>query len=297
MERLVKDLLSSPVIPQTFPAEEVEAARTSILSLSSIVPKLQSTLRVGVEQLFNQLLRPKLRTLLADVYKDVSYVLDDDAYAAAEYQDVVRKRFIRAWEGLAEGYKVRCGVIETFKNVDLIRMMLKDTLTENNYRLFFGLALDVLIRPWEKLVLGQKYNEVLPTFPSLFAQDTFYKLTSLFSLTSQLGAVRFDRDLRAITTYLSSQTAFGDVRDKFVRLQQIATLLNLDQVCLCFGSSFYSLYLLSPDGELGGGRGRILQWFWDHVEVERAGSTDSRWTQAIRVTSPPFPFAIEHMSA
>ncbi|KAI0290488.1 COG4-domain-containing protein [Russula brevipes] len=183
MERLVKDLLSASAIPQAFPAEDVEAARKSISSFSSIVPKFQSTLRVGVEQLFNQLLRPKLRTLLADVYKDVSYVLDDDAYATAEYQDIVRKRFIKAWEGLAEGYK--------------------DTLTENNYRLFFGLALDVLIRPWEKLVLSQKYNE--------------------------LGAVRFDRDLRSITTYLSSQTAFGDVREKFVRLQQIATLLNLDQ--------------------------------------------------------------------
>lgn len=48
------------------------------------------------------------------------------------------------------------------------------------------------------------------------------------SLWSQLGAIRFDRDLRAITTYLSSQTAFGDVREKFLRLQQIATLLNLD---------------------------------------------------------------------
>jgi hypothetical protein len=117
MERLVKDLLSSPVIPQTFPVEEVDAARTSISSLSSIVPKFQSTLRVGVEQLFNQLLRPKLRTLLADVYKDVSYVLDDDSYVAAEYQDVVRKRFIKAWEGLAEGYKVRCGVIETYKTL------------------------------------------------------------------------------------------------------------------------------------------------------------------------------------
>jgi hypothetical protein len=108
MDRLVKDLLAAPVIPQTFPAEEVEAVRASISSFSSLVPKFQSTLRVGVEQLFNQLLRPKLRTLLADVYKDVSYVLDDDAYAAAEYQDVVRKRFIKAWEGLAEGYKVRC---------------------------------------------------------------------------------------------------------------------------------------------------------------------------------------------
>jgi len=45
---------------------------------------------------------------------------------------------------------------------------------------------------------------------------------------SELGAIRFDRDLRSITTYLASQTAFGDVREKFTRLQQISTLLNLD---------------------------------------------------------------------
>jgi conserved oligomeric Golgi complex subunit 4 len=60
-----------------------------------------------VEQLFNQLMRPKLRTLISDVYKDVSYVLDDDAYSAAEYHDVVRKRFIRSWDSLVEVYKVR----------------------------------------------------------------------------------------------------------------------------------------------------------------------------------------------
>ena len=61
-------------------------------------------------------------------------------------------------------------------------------------------------------------------------------LTPPLPLFLQLGAVRFDRDLRAITTYLSSQTAFGDVREKFVRLQQIATLLNLDQVRVFFFS-------------------------------------------------------------
>jgi hypothetical protein len=59
-----------------------------------------------VEQLFNQLMRPKLRNLITDVYKDVSYILDDDSYSAAEYQDVVRKRFVKAWEGLVDGYKV-----------------------------------------------------------------------------------------------------------------------------------------------------------------------------------------------
>ena len=37
-----------------------------------------------MEQLFNQLLRPKLRTFISDIYKDTSYVLDDDAYTAAE---------------------------------------------------------------------------------------------------------------------------------------------------------------------------------------------------------------------
>jgi hypothetical protein len=56
--------------------------------------------------MFNQLMRPKLRTLIPDVYKDVSYVLDDDAYSAAEYQDVVRKRFIKSWESLVDVYKV-----------------------------------------------------------------------------------------------------------------------------------------------------------------------------------------------
>ncbi|KAJ3558060.1 hypothetical protein NM688_g1138 [Phlebia brevispora] len=182
MERLIRDLCNSTAVAQNFLDSEGESVKTSISSFSNLVPRFRSTLRAGIEQLFNQLLRPKLRMFIPDVYKDVSYVLDDDSYAAAEYNDIVRKRFVKAWEGLVEGYK--------------------DVFTESNFRLFFGLALDVLVRPWEKFVMALKYSE--------------------------LGAVRFDRDLRAVTTYLSSQTAFGDVREKFLRLQQISTLLNLD---------------------------------------------------------------------
>jgi len=44
----------------------------------------------------------------------------------------------------------------------------------------------------------------------------------------RVGCHTLDRDLRSAIAYLSSQTAFGDAREKFVRLQQIATLLNLD---------------------------------------------------------------------
>ncbi|KAF8212519.1 COG4 transport protein-domain-containing protein [Mycena galopus ATCC 62051] len=182
LERLTRDLAGNPATIQHFLQVQQPMVKNYIVGFSNLVAKFRSALRSGVEQLFNQLMRPKLRNLITDVYKDVSYVLDDDSYSAAEYNDVVRKRFIKAWEGLVDGYK--------------------DTFTDSNYRLFFGLALDVLLRPWEKFMMGFKFTE--------------------------LGAIRFDRDLRAITAYLSSQTAFADAREKFLRLQQLSTILNLD---------------------------------------------------------------------
>lgn len=95
-------------------------------------------------------------------------------------------------------------------------------LSENNYRLFTGLVLDVLLKPWEKYVMSMKYTEVRGLNSIREELD--------YNRTLQLGAVRFDRDLRAVMAYLTSQTIFGDIREKFVRLQQISTLLNLDSV-------------------------------------------------------------------
>ena len=111
----------------------------------------------GIEQLFNQLLRPKLRTFISDIYKDISYVLDEDGYSTADYQDLTRKRFIKAWEGLVDGYKVI--FIQTHVCITPDNFA-QDTFSEGNYRLFIGLALDVLLRPWEKFVMSLKYTEV-----------------------------------------------------------------------------------------------------------------------------------------
>lgn len=93
-----------------------------------------------MEQLFNQLARPRLRPLVADMYKDVTYVLDEEAYTASDSLDVVRKRFIRIWESVMEGFK--------------------DAFTENNYGVFFGQAVDMFVRLWEKMVLGMRFTEV-----------------------------------------------------------------------------------------------------------------------------------------
>jgi hypothetical protein len=82
----------------------------------------------GIDQLFNQLMRPRLRTLIPDVYKDVSYVLDEDGYATAEYQDIVRKRFMKVWDGLTDGYKVSYRVFARLTLTPKNRMLVLKTI-------------------------------------------------------------------------------------------------------------------------------------------------------------------------
>jgi hypothetical protein len=89
-------------------------------------------------------------------------------------------------------------------------MFAQDTLTENNYRLFFGLALDVLIRPWEKLVLGQKYNEVLfigrgAPRPFTISADLFIHR---FFLPSSLLSLRSSAPSVSIAIYERSRRIF-----------------------------------------------------------------------------------------
>ena len=111
----------------------------------------------------------------------------------------------------------------------------------------------MLVRPWEKYVISLKYSE--------------------------LGAIRFDHDLRAVMAYLSSQTVLGDIRETFVRLQQIATVLNLDSV------SFHMLRLdnisCSDSYAAGGGCRRVLQRVGHRVATEPTGGSLRRESSGI----------------
>lgn len=80
--------------------------KVSIPLIFYLVLVLISILKTGLEQLFNQLTRPRLRPILDDAYRDVNYVLDDDAFQEAEELDLVRKRFVKSWDSLILGYRV-----------------------------------------------------------------------------------------------------------------------------------------------------------------------------------------------
>lgn len=86
---------------------------------------------------------------------------------------------------------------------DRLIELYRGTLTESNYDQLMALALDCITKEWEKIITQTKFN--------------------------QLGSLRFDKDFRAVSAHLSSLTEWTS-RDKFARLQQISTLLNLEQL-------------------------------------------------------------------
>ncbi|CEH14887.1 Golgi transport complex COD1 protein [Ceraceosorus bombacis] len=181
--RILTDLTTEQLLSQSFDERQIEEAASIVQGLSGLVARMRSAVRTELDQLFNQLTKPRLKAILLEAYQDVSYMLDDDAHAEAEYSDPVRRRFLKGWEIVLSGYKT--------------------LFDESNWEAYFVLTLDALVRPWEKMAMGMRYTE--------------------------LGALRFDKDVRTITTYLSTQTRTSSVREKFTRLQQISYVLNLDE--------------------------------------------------------------------
>ena len=60
---------------------------------------------------------------------------------------------------------------------------------------------------------------------------TFHELSIylLCVLICKFGGLQFDKEVRALMTYLTNATSLP-IRDKFQRLTQIATLLSLEKV-------------------------------------------------------------------
>jgi hypothetical protein len=119
----MRDTLESP-FQQRFPESDVQLVELEIRSFVSIVQVLRGMVKVrahriiliqhvtksgmksGIQQLFTQLLRPRLRQFMSDVYKDITYVLLEESYSTVEYENPVPKRFIKSWSAMFDVFKV-----------------------------------------------------------------------------------------------------------------------------------------------------------------------------------------------
>ncbi|KAK6127446.1 hypothetical protein DH2020_038795 [Rehmannia glutinosa] len=80
---------------------------------------------------------------------------------------------------------------------------LQPLMTTNNYDTFLHLVIDFIVKRLEVIMMQKRF--------------------------SQLGGLQLDRDARTLVSHFSSMTQ-RTVRDKFSRLTQMATILNLEKV-------------------------------------------------------------------
>lgn len=96
--------------------------------------------------------------------------------------------------------------------------------------------------PWVQQLIVQ-LEQLMAEFKASLSSSIFDTLTGLMMnfitlemekivlkcTFSRLGGLQFDKELRSLVTYLSSVTSWT-IRDKFARLTQMATILNLERV-------------------------------------------------------------------
>ncbi|KAL8122554.1 hypothetical protein AgCh_019043 [Apium graveolens] len=142
---------------------------------------------------FKKALNDKMEQLVASVTPKIRLVLDKVGTISYELS-----------EAEYADNEVNDPWVQTLlHNVETNIAWLQPLMTANNYDLFVHLVIDFVVKRLEVIMMQKRF--------------------------SQLGGLQLDRDARALVSHFNGMTQ-RTVRDKFARLTQMATILNLEKV-------------------------------------------------------------------
>ncbi|KAK9130037.1 hypothetical protein Sjap_010524 [Stephania japonica] len=142
---------------------------------------------------FKQILNAGMEQLVATVTPRVRPVLDSVATISYELSETE----------YAENEVNDPWVQKLLHSVEKNAAWFQPLMTTNNYDLYVHLVIDFIVKRLEVIMMQKRF--------------------------SQLGGLQLDRDIRTLVSHFSSITQ-RTVRDKFARLTQMATILNLEKV-------------------------------------------------------------------
>lgn len=193
VRRIVRSTLDQQAIEAAFPfGHDSVFVEKSLRSLQAgFESKTSALISEAIEVLLKQVMRPRLRPVLGETFRDVDYTTDrseeasdDDPAEAA--QDLVAQRFARGWQ--------------------LFTLPLKRLLTPHTYSLLLTATLTHLARVLEKRL---------------------WSLGSPGESVSPLGAVRLERDISGILA-AACQGGGYELRDVFRRCTQMTLVMNME---------------------------------------------------------------------
>jgi hypothetical protein len=195
VQRIVDTCLgenTSTSLSDSFPFgnESIQVSKSLQTLSQSFSAKTSDLITEALEVLQKQVMRPRLRPVLVETFRDVDYnTVDDDNPRApiddeeSVSDDVVVQRFARGWASFT--------------------LPVKRILTPNL---------------WDRLMTG-----VL----AYLADRLEKRMLSLHGRVSELGAIRLERDIAGIVT-VAVKGAKWEARDVFQRCVQMGLVMNME---------------------------------------------------------------------
>ncbi len=158
---------------------------------ATFTSKSTELLNEGLQVLFNQVIKPRLRPVLTDTFRDVDYTLSEDELAdiaaqndedEEEVLDQVHRRFEHGW--------------------------------------------DALMKPIMRLMTPRTFNTVLDLTARYLARVLEKRVWSYAGRTTAYGAIRMDRDFSGIVGAISKGNYA--VREVFGKTSQILMVANME---------------------------------------------------------------------
>ena len=157
----------------------------------------------GVQVLFNQVVKPRLRPLLADTFRDADYALTElDLEAWAEQQQQQQQSDV---------------------------LMDLDELLESVSRRFEQGWSDGLMRPLGRVMTPRSFRQLADLAARHLAKMLEKRVWSQLGRTSAYGAIRMERDLNGIVGAVARGSSSYGVRELFAKTTQILMVANMEE--------------------------------------------------------------------
>ncbi|KAF2478230.1 COG4-domain-containing protein [Lindgomyces ingoldianus] len=154
----------------------------------SFSSKSTELLRDLIRETFHQVLKPRVRPILADAFRDIDYAPSDDSGAQDEEAegddtDLVKSRFDRSW--------------------------------------------GALIRPIKRILTPANFDRLLTVAMNYLATTLEKRIKSYYGRVNELGAGRLERDIAGIINAAVAGGKYG-LRDAFTKCTQMTLIMNME---------------------------------------------------------------------
>ena len=158
---------------------------------SSVEGKATELIADGVQVTFNNVMKPRLRPIVADAFRDVDYQMTEDELAdvgrengaGEEEEDLVRRRFQHGW--------------------------------------------DALTKPIARILTERNFDKLLTLVVSYLSKVIEKRIWSYYGRVNELGAVRLERDITALIGTIVQGKRY-QFREAFTKCSEICLVLNME---------------------------------------------------------------------